>query len=81
MDAQTIINMAGGGILAVTGWFARQLWEAVKTLQKDVHDLEVELPSHYVRREEFSEGLREIKDICNQIFNKISSLEQRKADR
>lgn len=81
MDTQTIINMTVGLVLAGVGWFARQLWEAVKTLQKDVHDLEVQLPSHYVRREEFSEGIKEIKDICNQIFSKISSLEQRKADR
>jgi 3-isopropylmalate dehydratase small subunit len=67
--------------IGVAGWFARQLWDAVERLKKDVHQIEVDLPSHYVRREEFSESLKEIKDICKQIFDKVDSLEKRKADK
>lgn len=81
MDLQTIINLAGGAVLAAIGWFARQIWEAVESLRKDVHQIEVDLPSHYVRRDEFTDAVREIRDISKQIFDRISSLEQRKADR
>ena len=81
MDTQTIINLAGGAILAALGWFARQVWDAVAELRKQIHTIEVELPSHYVRRDEFTEFAREIRDISKQIFDRISSLEQRKADR
>jgi hypothetical protein len=34
-----------------------------------------------VRREEFSDSIKEIKDICHQIFNKIDALNDRKADK
>jgi hypothetical protein len=81
MDTQTIINLAGGAILAALGWFARQVWDAVAELRKQIHQIEVELPSHYVRRDEFTYFAREIRDISKQIFDRISSLEQRKADR
>jgi hypothetical protein len=81
MDTQTLINFALGALLALVGWLARQLWEAVERLRSDIHELEVELPSRYVRREEFSEGIREIKDLCRQIFDKVDSLEKRKADK
>lgn len=81
MDTQTLINLALGSLLALVGWLARQLWEAVERLRSDIHELEVELPSRYVRREEFSEGIREIKDLCRQIFYKVDSLEKRKADK
>jgi hypothetical protein len=81
MDTQTLINFALGSLLALVGWLARQLWEAVERLRSDIHELEVELPSRYVRREEFSEGIREIKDLCRQIFDKVDSLEKRKADK
>ena len=81
MDTQTIINLAGGAVLAALGWFARQVWDAVSELRKQIHIIEVELPSHYVRRDEFTEFAREIRDISKQIFDRISSLEQRKADR
>ena len=81
MDTQTLINIALGCFLALIGWLARQLWEAVERLRQDVHQIEVELPSHYVRREEFSDSLKEIKDLCRQIFDKVESLEKRKADK
>jgi hypothetical protein len=81
MDTQTLINFALGSLLALIGWLARQLWEAVERLKADLHQIEVELPSRYVRREEFSESLKEIKDLCRQIFDKVDSLEKRKADK
>jgi len=81
MDAQTLINCVLGAFLALVGWLARQLWEAVERLKTDLHQIEVELPSNYVKREEFSESLKEIKDLCRQIFDKVDSLEKRKADK
>jgi len=81
MDTQTLINLALGALLALVGWLARQLWEAVERLKLDLHKIEVELPSSYVKREEFSESLKEIKDLCRQIFDKVDSLEKRKADK
>jgi hypothetical protein len=81
MDTQTLINFVLGSFLALIGWLARQLWEAVERLKLDLHQIEVELPSNYVKREEFSESLKEIKDLCRQIFDKVDSLEKRKADK
>jgi len=81
MDTQMLINLALGALLALVGWLARQLWEAVERLRSDIHELEVELPSRYVRREEFLDGIKEIKDLCRQIFDKVDSLEKRKADK
>jgi hypothetical protein len=81
MDGQTLINLAIGVILAGGGWFARELWGAVKELREDLHKIEVDLPSHYIRRDEFQEGIKELKDICRQIFDKVDSLEKRKADK
>jgi hypothetical protein len=73
--------MVFGAVLAASGWFARQIWEAVQKLQIDFHTLEVDLPKTYVSKTEYGEDFKEIKEICRQIFEKISSLEQRKADR
>jgi hypothetical protein len=81
MDTQTIINVGGGAILSVLGWFARSLWDAIQSLQRDIHQIEVDLPQNYVRKEDYAESMREVRDLCRQIFDKISNLEQRKADR
>ncbi len=81
MDTQSIINLGAGTFLAILGWLARQLWDAMKELRSSVHKIEIDLPKHYIRREEFSDGLREIKDICDKIFDRIDKMEQRKADK
>lgn len=81
MQAQTIINLAGGAILVVLGWLANEIWSAVKSLREDLHKLEVDLPSHYVKRDEFVSGIREIREVCERIFSKIDKLEIRKVDK
>ena len=81
MDPQSIVNVAAGVILTVMGWFARQLWDAVKELREDLHRLETNLPSTYLRRDEFRDGIKEIKDILNEIFRKIDDIRDRKADK
>ena len=81
MDPQTIINLFMSAVLAAVGWLARELWGAVKELRADLRKLEVDLPSHYIRRDEFQDGLKEIKEICRQIFDKVDGLERRKADK
>jgi aspartokinase-like uncharacterized kinase len=55
MDGQMIINLLAGSALAVIGWFARQLWDAVERLKSDVKDIEICLPSNYVRKKDMSD--------------------------
>lgn len=81
METQTLINGAIWIAIGIGGWFAREVWGAVKELQKDIHQIEIDLPSNYIRRDEFHDGLKEIKEICRQIFDKVDSLEKRKADK
>ena len=71
MDAQTLVNIGAGAVLAVLGWFARVLWEAVTALREDLHRLEVDLPSNYIRRDEFQDGMKEIKEMLGKIFDKL----------
>ena len=73
MDTQTLINLGGAIILAGMGWLARELWGAVKELRKDLHIIEVALPSNYIRKDEFQEGVIELKDICRQIFERLEN--------
>jgi hypothetical protein len=67
IEYQGIINLIGGTTLAVIGWFARQIWDAVKELRRDLHNIEVALPRDYVRKDD----LAEIKTLIQKIFDKL----------
>lgn len=81
MDVQTIINVIAGSILTVLGWFARELWGAIKELQRDMREIEINLPNNYVKKEDFSKSLTEIKELCDKIFDKLDKLNDKKADK
>lgn len=73
MSDQGIINVIIGVILSVLGWFARQLWDAVQTLKDDMKELEVELPTHYLRKDEFESRLDKIETMLERIFDKLDN--------
>ena len=66
-----MINIGAGLALSVIGWLARTLWDAVTKLQNEIHQLEVDLPSNYIRKDEFAESMKEIKDMLGRIFDRL----------
>lgn len=71
MDSQELINIGLGAILTVMGWFARELWTAVKDLKEDLNVLRIDVHKHYVSREDFRADIREIKELLSKIFDKL----------
>ena len=70
---QNVINMILGAAFAILGWFARELWSAVKDLKNDLAKLREELPKTYTAKEYYREDLREIKDMLEKIFDKLDN--------
>lgn len=71
LDYQILFNAAASLVFLGAGWFLRQLWDAVEKLKQDIHDIEKDLPIAYIRRDEFSENIREIKEMLNKISDKL----------
>ncbi|CAB4131056.1 hypothetical protein UFOVP122_51 [uncultured Caudovirales phage] len=68
---QSTLNMLFGGILAVSGWFARQMWEAVQVLKADLHKIEVDLPISYVRKDDLDKRMDHIEAMFQRIYDKL----------
>lgn len=68
---QATLNMLFGGILAVSGWLARQLWEAVQALKVDLHKIEVDLPISYVRKDDLDKRMDHIETMFQRIYDKL----------
>jgi predicted negative regulator of RcsB-dependent stress response len=68
---QSTLNMIFGAVLAVAGWFARQLWEAVQLLKVDLHKIEVDLPISYVRKDDLDKRMDHIETMFQRIYDKL----------
>ena len=73
MEMQTLINGVAGISMSVLGWFARELWAAVKDLKGDLAKLREELPKTYVTRDDYREDMRDIKEMLNKIFDRLDN--------
>ena len=70
MDWQILINIGLGVLIGFIGWFAREIWDSVKELRKDIHHIEKNLPEIYVRRDE----LREVRQELMARFDKLENM-------
>lgn len=69
-----LIEMGLWVIVATMGWFLREMWGAVKELRSDLHKLEVNLPTNYIRRDEFAEGVRQIREDLQIVFQRLEDM-------
>lgn len=73
MDWQTVINIVGGAVLTAIGWFAREIWDAVKELRRDIQRIEHNLPEIYVRKDDFKRAIDEMKDDLREVRQDMKS--------
>ena len=71
MEMQHIIDLGLGCSMAVIGWFAREMWGAVKELKSDLSKLREDLPKSYVAKDDYREDIRELKEIMNKVFDRL----------
>jgi len=72
-DYQTLIDIVGGAILTVAGWLLRELWGAVKELQRDLNKLEANMPKEYVLKVELDQRMKHIEDMFQRIYDKLDN--------
>ena len=80
MDWQYLINLGAGALLAIGGWFCRQLWDAVEKLKNDIGRLELHMSENYVKKSEI-EGFRadmdkrfdRIEVLLDKLYEKLDS--------
>lgn len=74
MDWQTIINLGLGSIMGLIGWFAREIWETIKDLRKEIKDLDRKMHQDFVRRDDFKDAMAEHKKDMQRGFDEVKEL-------
>jgi hypothetical protein len=69
---QDLLNFVGGIGLTGLGWFARELWSAVKELKTDLAKLREELPKTYAQRDDVKDDFKEIKQMLDGHLSRIA---------
>lgn len=73
MNSQDLINVIGGVLSIVVGWLGRELWDAVQKLKNDMKDLEVNLPTNYVRKDDMEARFDKLEAMFDKLFDKLDN--------
>lgn len=68
-----IIKWGAYALTGVMGWFVGILWTAQKEMRKDFSELEKELPVAYVRRDEFKDVVKDLKESFKEAIHPVLS--------
>jgi hypothetical protein len=71
MDTQSVMNFISVSAIAVGGWFAREIWGAVKELRRDLHAIETDLPKTYVSKFDMDKRMDHIETMFQRIYDKL----------
>lgn len=70
---QNLFNYIVGTLLALLGWFGKTLWDAVQALKTDLKNVEIDLPTTYVKKTELDNRLQKIETMLDKIFDRLDS--------
>lgn len=68
---QELYNVVVGVAGAAIGWILKVVWDSVRSLQEDMKEIERELHTHYVSKDDYRQDILEMKDILKQIFDRL----------
>ena len=74
MENQTLFNLAIAVAGFLGGWWLKVMWDAIKDMQKDLREIERELPEVYVRKDDFKDTVKDLREEMRTGFNKIDGL-------
>ena len=77
MDWQYLFNLLGAGAALGVGWWCRQIWDSVNKLKEDVKQIEIDLPTHYIKKDEIKERFDRIEMLLDRLYEKL----EQKADK
>lgn len=66
MDYQVLFNISVGIAGFLSGFFMKVMWDAIRDLEDKVH-------TDFVRRDDFKDAIKEIRQDINVIFSKIEA--------
>lgn len=73
MEINEILTYILGAGMTVLGWFARELWSAVKNLKEDLIKLKDDIQNHYVKKDDFKDFRDELRGFLQRIETKLDN--------
>ena len=73
MDEQVIFNWIVGVAGVLGGWTLKVIWDSLMELRRDIKTMDTKMHDDFVRRDDFKDAVREIKEDMRSGFNTVDA--------
>ena len=68
---QSIFNMIVTACGVLGGWVLRVIWESIREMRQELKSMDSKMHNDFVRRDDFKEAVKEIKEDVRAGFDKV----------
>ena len=73
MDEQVIFNWIVGVAGVLGGWTLKVIWDSLMELRRDIKTMDTKMHEDFVRRDDFKDAVREIKEDMRAGFTNVDN--------
>ena len=73
MDEQVIFNWIVGAAGILGGWTLKVIWDSLMELRREIKTMDTKMHEDFVRREDFRDAVREIKEDMRAGFSNVDN--------
>jgi hypothetical protein len=73
MDEQVIFNWIVGVAGVLGGWTLKVIWDSLMELRRDIKTMDTKMHDDFVRRDDFKDAVREIKEDMRAGFSTVDA--------
>ena len=73
MDEQVIFNWIVGIAGTLGGWTLKVIWDSLMELRRDIKTMDTKMHEDFVRRDDFKDAVREIKEDMRAGFTNVDN--------
>lgn len=71
LTSQNVLNIVLSTSIFTVGWFARELWSAVKELKSDLARIKEDLPRQYTLKDDYRDDMKDIKIMLSKLLDRL----------
>ena len=72
INVQNLIEIGLAAVMAVLGWFLREMWAAVQKLKEDLSFIREDMPSNYIQKEDYKADIGRIHELLDKIYDRMA---------
>lgn len=72
INLQSVFEFVLAALMAIIGWFLREMWTAVQKLKDDLSSMREDMPRNYIQKDDYKVDISRIHEVLDKIYDRMA---------